>query len=593
MVSTKAVPPAPKPTNLEKPALRGQALHSFAHHELQALELMALALLRFPNAPKGFRRGLVKIITDEQRHFRMYQARAEHWGVGLGDVGTGHFFWDTVVDIDHPANFLAALSLTYEQANLDFSMYWEDAFRAVDDHKTAAVLHQVYEDEISHVRHGVIWFERLVGKNDFDAYRSRLLFPLSPGRGKGPIFDRAGRKRAGLSDDFIDEMEITNVSRGRPSRVFSFEPFVEERAAGRTPKAEALRVQSDLASLPMLMAHREDVVLARRPSLDCLRRLHQVGVSIPEFAESKDALSHRLLGTDVPWGRIEDVCLVDKVKAVQLREAFQAAYPNPLLSEIQSVVARCVEDAEPYVGHRWLAKAPLSASGQRRVRLDHPSAVSWLNRQLATGPVVVEPWYARCVDLSVQLQVDDEGTKDLGISRFWTTANGAYRGAVLGPWTAGVSPEVLREIHGGGKHSHINRVLADMSMFVGSYLHKVGYRGPAGIDAMVVESEDGHRLLPILEVNPRMTMGRLALALHKQTGLRGGWFFCTDKMIKAAGYADRDAFIVAVHACPGLAFTTDPHQAVHTLTVMSIAKSWQVARSTWEGIGMQWPDGAG
>ena len=87
MRSSKAIPPAPTIGSLTDNHARGLALHSFAHHELQALELMALALLRFPDAPKGFRRGLVKIIADEQRHFQMYMRRAEHWGVGLGAVG--------------------------------------------------------------------------------------------------------------------------------------------------------------------------------------------------------------------------------------------------------------------------------------------------------------------------------------------------------------------------------------------------------------------------------------------------------------------------------------------------------------------------
>ena len=37
---------------------RGKMLHFLANHELLAAELMALALLKFPNAPKEYRLGL-------------------------------------------------------------------------------------------------------------------------------------------------------------------------------------------------------------------------------------------------------------------------------------------------------------------------------------------------------------------------------------------------------------------------------------------------------------------------------------------------------------------------------------------------------
>ncbi len=59
------VPPI---AGMPDPNQRARILHALANHELQAIELFAWALLAFPDAPTAFRRGLVAILADEQRH---------------------------------------------------------------------------------------------------------------------------------------------------------------------------------------------------------------------------------------------------------------------------------------------------------------------------------------------------------------------------------------------------------------------------------------------------------------------------------------------------------------------------------------------
>ena len=70
---------------LEKEHERGRLLHFFANHELLATELMALALLRFPDAPAAFRRGVLQTLKDEQVHTRLYIQRMRQCGIQFGD----------------------------------------------------------------------------------------------------------------------------------------------------------------------------------------------------------------------------------------------------------------------------------------------------------------------------------------------------------------------------------------------------------------------------------------------------------------------------------------------------------------------------
>lgn len=201
----------PRPGELSDPAARTRCLARFAHHELMAVELFAWALVRWPDLPTGLRRGLLRVLAEEQTHCRLYLERLEAHGSRLEDHPLSDYFWKhTPAIAQSPAGvraFLAAMGLTYEQANLDFSALYAEAFRRAGDEASARVCERVHDDEIGHVRLAATWLERLAPSDHADlesAYLEAVPFPLGPSRAKGRRFDSAARVRAGLSERFIE-----------------------------------------------------------------------------------------------------------------------------------------------------------------------------------------------------------------------------------------------------------------------------------------------------------------------------------------------------------------------------------------------------
>ena len=197
------------------PAQRARILHALANHELQAIELFAWALLAFPDAPASFRRGLVAIIADEQRHFELYRARLAALGHAIGAFAvTGHF-WNKLDHLATPLAFVCAMGLTFENANLDFAGDYARAARACGDEATAAALDQVHVDEIRHVHFAYVWLRRLGGDalSPWETYLANIRPPLGPTRARGADFDRAARERAGFDAAFIAALAATSATR--------------------------------------------------------------------------------------------------------------------------------------------------------------------------------------------------------------------------------------------------------------------------------------------------------------------------------------------------------------------------------------------
>jgi uncharacterized ferritin-like protein (DUF455 family) len=196
---------------------RSRLIHSFLHHELQAAELMAWALLAFPETPIELRRGLVRIVTDEVRHMGHYRDYLASRSIAPGDLHVRDWFWERVPSCPDAASFLATMGIGFEGGNLDHAARFAARFRAAGDEEAADLEDLVGREEVAHVRFALRWFRTLTTPDapkdtpadaeDFARFRLALPAPLSPQVMQGAPIARDARGRAGMGEAFVDALE--------------------------------------------------------------------------------------------------------------------------------------------------------------------------------------------------------------------------------------------------------------------------------------------------------------------------------------------------------------------------------------------------
>lgn len=204
----RTAPAMPKPQAFHDPTKVAVAHHIMANHELQALEVMAMMLLAFPTAPSRFRSGLAGIMLDEQRHTKLHRQRAAELGLNFGDLPVNSYIWNKAQDYDSVLAYVAGLPLVFEGANLDHTVEFEACFLQHNDHRSAAIMRAIHNDEIRHVEFGMHWLRQLKDPalSDFQAWQAALKWPIRPATARGSNLQRAARKAAGMSDDFVEEL---------------------------------------------------------------------------------------------------------------------------------------------------------------------------------------------------------------------------------------------------------------------------------------------------------------------------------------------------------------------------------------------------
>ena len=540
---------------------RGILMHFFLNHELLALEIMAMTLLKFPDLPDSFKRGMLKTMREEQEHAKLYLERIAAMGVELGDVYVNSFFWDCMKNMSSAEQYVTAMSLTFEQANLDFSLFYKNAFEQCGDSETAKVMDKVYKDEISHVSFGLKWFRKWQPGNisEWESYVSSLEFPLSPSRAKGNIFDVAGRKKAGLNDDFIDNLEVSSFSRGREPDVYMFNAFTESFIAqpnGFNRPGWGNALEEDLSILPLVFAGQDDLLyMFRKPSVDHLKKLKNMGFELPQIkvtspGEMVKKLDKRSCGTLKPWGWSPEMNKVlaplikqnsqEHIWNDSLKDLFSKKWGLNLNREINSSEASWNEEdgalgefccdfnsvlnaLEKYSSSGWQTiciKTPFGASGRNMIRIPGGELLNHQAGQVKSvlkkqPGLIVEPWLERVADLSAHFDYSGK-VKFKGITRLINDENGQYSASLFGKYEQGLSQEVLSFLHKDNKDGLVS-FYKSLVPVLEKKLNSSCYRGPLGIDAFVYRDKSQKLCFrPVVEVNFRYTMGRVALEMGRK-----------------------------------------------------------------------------
>ncbi len=550
----------PPPSSLDAPDARRDCLARFAHHELQAVEYFAWALLRWPDAPPELRRGLVSALVDEQRHCRLYLDRLAALGGRFDTDDHSDYFWQqapAIAEAEHGLRaFLSAMGLTLEQANLDFTLTYRDAFRAAGDEESAAICQVVHDDEIAHVALAVRWLERLSEppdtEDDEDAadlhhYLETVPFPLGPARAKGRRFAVEPRRRAGLSDAMIEHVREARVQERDATPIDLIPNLGAEEGEDLRAYRDQPPVRTAAHLWMLLFPRRARLVVGDEPGPRG-RDLWPPDLGAPPTRASFDFLEHDSTHAWLDTAAARDACaelagpgpgvvaaLHDKAFAVEASQVLGLAprrlaplidvYPPDRMNDADALVAELrakLAEWPDWTGGRFTLKPRFGSSGRGRVggtgsdELDRVRGA--LPRLAARGGAIFEPWLDRVADLSVVMHVPEpvEGEAPspltlLGSLAMWNGPGGGYRGHFG-------EIDHRGRVFSGDRDDEALR--ADAAAVAGLARER-GFTGPCGVDALRYVEPDATgagvpRLRGAVEFNARTTMGLVAIGLIKR-----------------------------------------------------------------------------
>jgi hypothetical protein len=214
------------------------------------------------------------------------------------------------------------------------------------------------------------------------------------------------------------------------------------------------------------------------------------------------------------------------------------------LDEALAVIAECRGRGH----HRLVAKEALGLAGSNAIRLWEPELLDsqrrWMAGVLERGQtLIIEPWLDRLLDFSLQYDMGPEGLRRRGCTGLINDHRGQFLGNHAAPNHARSLLETVSRAlpDHPGKFAWLQGLFETVAIALEARLTADGYVGPVGIDAFVYRDARGvPRLKPVVEINPRYTMGRLTVELMRQVapGSHGLLWLWNRALLRRHGLAD-------------------------------------------------------
>jgi hypothetical protein len=260
---------------------------------------------------------------------------------------------------------------------------------------------------------------------------------------------------------------------------------------------------------PYLGLKNDVAVLPQQASSDFIDQLENLNAPCMNVKIIDECEKIRILN---PWMITEEILLLSQKLQCDLK------FPHsPLIEKLDSKIElysffpnnheiKTLETKEEILLHLngqsdlYVLKKEHSQSGQGHFFI-HPNQLdSNLEKLELKGRYRLEKWYDRVFDFSTQWLLNDS-VKLLGACELQNTSKGVFKASIYPFENKQYEPFV---------QDHI-----DHAWPVLEKIHTLGFRGHLGLDAFIYDQSGKLRLYPVCEINPRKTMGYLALHLAK------------------------------------------------------------------------------